>query len=295
MIRTLLIISSGIILLGPLLAGAAAIVFHRMCRYGRPNTHCPGILIHSVTEKRVQGLSHVRATVFKALCEHLYRAPFHAVTVSEACTKKGNGGHPCVALTFDDAFEDIYSVAFPILKEFEFRATICVIAGYISRCSTWDVFPPRPHCTGGQLREIAGSGWEIGSHTLTHPDLLLLDDQGIRHEMTESRKLLEDIVSKPVVTISFPFGRWNRRIWELAQECGYEYGAVYGGTGKIRDTRLLEVEGAYSFDRVEDIIERLGWAARFSNSRARSRIMPHFAKGAPLWRFRPSYRMFKSA
>jgi peptidoglycan/xylan/chitin deacetylase (PgdA/CDA1 family) len=152
------------------------------------------------------------------------------------------------------------------------------------------VFAPRQHLTAKELREIAGLGHEIGSHTMTHPDLVLLPPKQRRAELLDSRKLLEDVTGAPVTTISFPFGSWNIDVWETARECGYRAATAYRPHAHQPDS-ILPVLGAYAFDTPEDIMRKLEPAGPPSNALARAALMPHFAKGSPLWRFRPEYRL----
>ncbi len=71
-----------------------------------------------------------------------------------------------VLITFDDGYENNYTLLYPILQEYGFKALICPIVGKI------DSSDPG-FCTWDQLREMAASGLvEIGSHTydLHHED-----------------------------------------------------------------------------------------------------------------------------
>jgi hypothetical protein len=77
----------------------------------------------------------------------------------------------------------------------------------------------------------------------------------------------------------------------MAQEIGYLHATCYRHHGKII-RGMVPVRGVYSFDTVEDIIEKISLYAGYSNAIARCRIMSHFAKGTPLWNFRKNYSFF---
>jgi peptidoglycan/xylan/chitin deacetylase (PgdA/CDA1 family) len=72
-----------------------------------------------------------------------------------------------------------------------------------------------------QLRELAGMGVEIGSHTLTHPVLTGLDPDSILHELQESKKALEDVLGRPVTSVCYPKGKFNRLVCTQAAKAGY--------------------------------------------------------------------------
>ena len=61
--------------------------------------------------------------------------------LSEALVRLANGSLPkrAVSITFDDGFHDFYRVAWPILREFSFPATV-YLTTYYSENSRWPVF-----------------------------------------------------------------------------------------------------------------------------------------------------------
>jgi peptidoglycan/xylan/chitin deacetylase (PgdA/CDA1 family) len=73
-------------------------------------------------------------------------------------------------------------------------------------------FPAQPPakyapCSWAELREMADSGLvEIGSHTVTHPILSSITDDECRHELTESRRQIEEGVGRKVRSFCFPNG-----------------------------------------------------------------------------------------
>lgn len=65
-------------------------------------------------------------------------------------------------------------------------------------------------------------GVTIGSHTETHPNLMLLPDEKVEYELRESQALLESLVGYPVRHLSYPNGMADKRIWKIAELCGYK-------------------------------------------------------------------------
>jgi peptidoglycan/xylan/chitin deacetylase (PgdA/CDA1 family) len=178
-----------------------------------------------------------------------------------------------------------------VLERFRFKSTVFPVAGYIGKTSSWDVLPEFPHLAAAEIRDISRLGHEIGSHGLTHSNLAWLGTDDLRAELLDSKKILEDITGKEVSSLSFPFGSWNPRVWACAQEAGYTRGTAYRRHSGRRPG-LVPVFGVYRFDTPEYVLARIMPALPFSLSVACARIMSHFAKGAPLWKFRKNYRLF---
>lgn len=69
---------------------------------------------------------------------------------------------------------------------------------------------------------IQKKGMEIGAHTLTHPVLTKLHPDSVFKELTESKKILEDIVGEPVLSFCYPGGKFNKVVRSLVVEAGYK-------------------------------------------------------------------------
>jgi peptidoglycan/xylan/chitin deacetylase (PgdA/CDA1 family) len=115
-----------------------------------------------------------------------------------------------VALTFDDGYASVARIAAPLMAEHGFRGTVFAIAGRLGGESDWDTQPGRaprlPLATAAELRALAADGFEIGSHTMTHRPLSKLPGQDLRHELEDSRSVLEETVGAEVGSIAYPYG-----------------------------------------------------------------------------------------
>lgn len=78
-----------------------------------------------------------------------------------------------------------------------------------------------PFVTWDELREMAGAGFEVGSHTVTHRNLTLCDERGAREELAASRERLAREIGRPVDLLAYPYGRWNDTALRLAGAAGY--------------------------------------------------------------------------
>lgn len=118
-----------------------------------------------------------------------------------------------IALTFDDGYEDFYTQVFPLLKKYNYKATLYVI---INKLGT------NGYLTRDQVKELAASGLvEIGSHTFNHPDLRSLKDKDAQFEISASKRILEQISGKPITSFAYPFGYYKNEFFTLASSTGY--------------------------------------------------------------------------
>jgi peptidoglycan/xylan/chitin deacetylase (PgdA/CDA1 family) len=275
-----------VVFFAPLVTGACAV-----CMFGRrKNREKPVLLLHTITGGHHAHFSHYSPQKFIRFIEELHAQNLHSRTLSEIALQPLSSIDP--AITFDDGFESFYSNALSVLDDYHMKVTVFPIAGYVGKTSRWDVLPRQQHLSAPQIREISDRGHEIGSHTVTHVNLTFLSDSDVVRELADSKKILEDITGKPVVSLSFPFGFWNRRVWKLAQEMGYRHGTCYRNHKNAPDG-LIPVRGIYSFDTVQDVFDKVVSPKPFSNAYARCRIMSHFAKGTPLWKFASNYSFFR--
>ena len=131
------------------------------------------------------------------------------INISHMLSNPANG----VALTFDDGCETDLITAAPILKEFGFHATFYITVGFLGK---------RGFMSKQQARELAQTGMEVGCHSLTHPFLSDLDETGLRREIADAKRQLEDITGASIRHYSCPGGRWDERVARVALQAGYE-------------------------------------------------------------------------
>ena len=123
-----------------------------------------------------------------------------------------------VVLTFEDGFEDFYTVAAGQLGQRQLAATVFVITDRAD-----GRLPPNGESflSWRQVKELKSSGIEIGSHTCSHPRLPELPMEEVRRELADSRAAIMAHVNASYVPLSFPHGRTSESISQLAQSLGY--------------------------------------------------------------------------
>lgn len=96
---------------------------------------------------------------------------------------------PFVVLTFDDGYLDFYTHAFPVLRQFDFTATVFLPTAYID--GKRPGLRGKEHLTWDQVRELHEAGVRFGSHTVNHPQLHDLSWDEIEYELRESKSVIE--------------------------------------------------------------------------------------------------------
>lgn len=128
----------------------------------------------------------------------------------------------CAAITFDDGYRSVYSIALPHLRRYSFPATVFMISGYCGGLSNWPSHAlknsTREMLSTAELRELAASNVTIGAHTVNHPHLFDIPLTEARREIADSRVALEQIVGAPVRHFAYPYGEHNRGLRALVAE-----------------------------------------------------------------------------
>ncbi|HLY26392.1 MAG TPA: polysaccharide deacetylase family protein [Aggregatilineales bacterium] len=117
-----------------------------------------------------------------------------------------------IVLTFDDGYDDAYTRAYPLLKQYGLTGTFYIITGQVGQPGylTWD-----------QIREMQANGMEIGAHTISHPFLTQKDIFQAFSEIWVSRVVLAEQLGTPVTTFAYPYNDHNRFVTLLPLLAGF--------------------------------------------------------------------------
>lgn len=149
-----------------------------------------------------------------------------------------------VLITFDDGYANNHDLAYPILKDFGFRATLFVVVQTVGWDNRWH--DPKsetriPMVTWPQLKELQKAGWEIGSHTMNHPNLERTQLKDVEIEVTKSRAIIGEFLDEVPPTFAYPYGAGadTPAIVERVKQAGYRL-AVSVHSGKWPLARFQE-------------------------------------------------------
>jgi peptidoglycan/xylan/chitin deacetylase (PgdA/CDA1 family) len=180
-----------------------------------------------------------------------------------------------VVLTFDDGYASVADVAWPLLRERGWPATLYAVSGYLSggKRFPWDADDSAPLLSAAALKDLHADGMAVGSHTVTHRWLPHLTAAEVRSEVTDSKHALEDLLGTPVPSFSYPMGGWNDAVVAAVKAAGYET-AVTVDRGRIRPKRLrpLRINRAFAPRDVADLRRTLAGAYTFLRPLDRWRI-----------------------
>ena len=161
-----------------------------------------------------------------------------------------------VVLTFDDGYRGDFTIADPLLRA---RGWPGVLDLEVAHVVHGDLTPR-------MIRRLLADGWELASHTLTHPDLTALDSRRLEHEVTGSRRWLRRRFGVDVNFFCYPSGRYDRRVIAAVRASGY-LGATTTEPGLARRAGLYTLNRIRidASDGVRGLAEKL--AARASDGR----------------------------
>ena len=217
----------------------AASIYDRVARqFGRQSLAI--LLFHRVTDAIPEDGLTIHSARFRSICTMLRRR-FKVVPLSQIFELVRSGDRMperTVAITFDDCYRDNLTAA-QVMRELGLPATFFLPTGFVGtdKVFPWDDNLPRlPNLTWDEVRQLADMGFEVGSHTVSHPDLGSASPEEARYEMIASRNELERRLDRPVRWFAYPFGGVNNfrpGLLPVVEEAGYE-GCVSAFGGLIR-------------------------------------------------------------
>ncbi len=83
-------------------------------------------------------------------------------------------------------------------------------------------YPYAEALTWAEVRGLAAVGIEIGSHTVTHPNLELLARDEVLRELGESKARIERELCMPCPSFCYPYGKYSPEMPDLVREAGYK-------------------------------------------------------------------------
>ena len=141
------------------------------------------------------------------------------------------------AVTFDDGYRSVLRAALPVLERLGVPATLFPNIVYLDSdelnvgpaLRRWVDSSYRDELeslTWDEVRLLADKGWEIGSHTVTHPYLTRVSDDQLERELVDSKLRLEQELGRPCETLAYPSGDHDARVTAAAGRAGYRLAAA---------------------------------------------------------------------
>ncbi|MCP4367436.1 MAG: polysaccharide deacetylase family protein [Deltaproteobacteria bacterium] len=151
-----------------------------------------------------------------------------------------------IVITFDDGLETLEKFAFPVLRRFNFPATVFLPVKYIGGLDVFSYEEPeadRVLLNWASIEDSIHGGISYGSHTMSHPNLVMLDDKALQYELDESKAILQKHLGVKFHALAYPFGIFDDRVKHAARQNGYDCALGFGHVlSNTRDTDLFEMK-----------------------------------------------------
>ena len=172
-----------------------------------------------------------------------------------------NGERPIpdksVILTIDDGYRSIYSIAYPLLKEFNFPVTVFLYTDFIGG---------RAALSWQQINKLRDTGlFNFQSHSRTHASLASLAEKDIQeiefleNEIVSPDRLIKKKLGTKPVHFAFPYGDSSNAAVELLENEGYRlaFTVQSGGNPTFADPMRMRRAMIYNGDSLESFRRKL--------------------------------------
>jgi peptidoglycan/xylan/chitin deacetylase (PgdA/CDA1 family) len=170
-----------------------------------------------------------------------------------------------VLLTFDDGYQSVYDLAYPLLKRFDFRATVLLPTKYIGKCNEWDGGSDR--IMGYEtIREMTDHLIEVGLHSHQHDSYRSYSAQQMDADIGECIRVLEQGRCSFAPVFAYPYGampadrQGRKALRQALRKHGIEFALRIGSRVNLfpfRDTYELKRIGINGTDSLRQFKTKL--------------------------------------
>jgi peptidoglycan/xylan/chitin deacetylase (PgdA/CDA1 family) len=178
----------------------------------------PILMYHSISVPPQGGASlpelFVPTANFKDQMSYLSDQGYEAVTLDQVWSAwQGKGPLPekPIVLSFDDGYLTQYTHAAPVLKEMGWPGVLNLKLLSLEQ----------GEMTPTMNKKMIGAGWEIDSHTINHLDVSQLSGAQLKHEVGDSRTMLQKEFGIPVNFFCYPAGANDPESIAAVKQAGY--------------------------------------------------------------------------
>ncbi|HVQ43988.1 MAG TPA: polysaccharide deacetylase family protein [Candidatus Saccharimonadia bacterium] len=138
-----------------------------------------------------------------------------------------------VTLTFDDGWTSQYTNGLPVMKKYGLTGTYYIISGYLTS--------QPDYLTVAQIKALKTAGNQIGSHTVSHPDLTTLSAADLTKELKNSQTTLTNKFGGPIQDFAAPYGTYNAATMAAVQKYYRSQRSTDEGYNSADDTDLYRL------------------------------------------------------
>jgi len=157
-------------------------------------------------------LMYVGTSQFADQLWYLRHNGYHPVTLDQvwdAWMGRTKLPHRPVVLSFDDGYVDQYANAARLLRRYHYPAVLDLVVHNGTALSR------------AMVRKMIAWGWEVDSHTLTHPLLTHLSSSQLRYQLVTSKRILMHRYHVPIDFLCYPGGIYDRTVIRAVHAAGY--------------------------------------------------------------------------
>src|SRR5215216_588466 len=183
----------------------------------------PILLYHHIDISPSNSRYYVSPAEFERQMLLLYKWGYSTISVELLASAIEHGATlppKPIILTFDDGTVGTFVNALPILQKYDFTGTSYIIYNYIGSTNYMSV---------DQIRALYAAGWEIGSHSISHPDLTKNPGRQ-NEEIVDSRAKLQSLLDVPILSFAYPFGAYDKNSLHSVHDAGYIAAMGLGNT-----------------------------------------------------------------
>lgn len=218
------------------------------------------LMYHSIGDSKV--FFNVKRAEFETQMKFLKENNYNVVSAEKLLEYLNKKDIPSktVVITFDDGYQDNFLNAWPILKKYNFPATIFLatgnvgsdfmIRGEVMRFLNWN-----------EMSEMEASGLiDIEPHTETHQKLNKLTTEETFAEINVSKKMIEEKLNKKCHFFSYPFGIYNDNIIKILKDFSFRAGlSIDKGRIDFKTDKFIlrrnSIDSAVKFREFKNIIK----------------------------------------
>lgn len=180
----------------------------------------PILMYHKVSPGFADGLT-VPAKSLETQFEYLRNKNYTPLSFSELKQLHESGkslpSKP-VIITFDDAYADFAELALPLLKKFNFTATVFIPVGYMGKTNVWDQGSDAI-MSAEQIKNIAlNENIEFGLHSFLHRNYAGLNPEDMQEDLDNCSGTLNYYKIPFVNVLAYPYGGYPKKDKLLNQQ-----------------------------------------------------------------------------
>ncbi len=194
---------------------------------------------------------------FEKEIEEIVNQGYKVISIQEMIENKPNvENNNCIVITFDDGYKDNFTQAAAILQKFNLKATFFITTSYIEGKTKkkWRNGTQREYMNWEEIIALSRMGFEVGSHMVHHIDITTLKDNELYFEFKVSKDVISEKIGKAIKVFSYPYGKANKRVSEMAKSIGYIGGcsSFPGVNYPSNDPYILKRTEINGYDKIND-------------------------------------------